>query len=224
MIHQNTGTLNTALVLGQENFISLFNMLWTLSFLLLSQISATKVIPHNYPYYSQCDSRWKNEVMQTKTICSVGCLLASTAMGLAGKGISIPSSSGTNSTSDPHTLNVWLQKNNGYADYNNLIEGDVPHIYPAHIVWPADGFQTTNTLPFKTICSYIDAGRVVVANVNEGQHFVLLIGYDNQDGTTFYVNDPGYAKTTYSYKTDVVGYRIYDMYPETPSFPYPVSK
>lgn len=58
--------------------------------------------------------------------------------------------------------------------------------------------------------SYLDAGRVVIANVHNGGHFVLLTGY-SEDGDTFAVNDPGYSVSTYSYSIDVVGYRIFDM-------------
>ncbi len=48
------------------------------------------------------------EVQVTTTICSVGCLMSSTSMALAGKGIFI-----NGVASDPGVLNSWLQKNNG---------------------------------------------------------------------------------------------------------------
>ena len=41
--------------------------------------------------------------------------------------------------------------------------------------------------------------------------YLDLIGYDLEDGDTFAVNDPGFDTNTYSYKNDIVGYRIYDM-------------
>lgn len=62
--------------------------------------------------------------------------------------------------------------------------------------------------------AFIDSGRVVIANVHNGGHFVLLVGYDDADGDTFYVNDPGFDVNTYSYTSDVVGYRIFDMIKE----------
>ncbi len=144
--------------------------------------------------------------MGTKTICDVGCLMSSTAMGLAGAGIPIQ----TSISSDPQTLNEWLKNNDGY-DNNSLIETQVPLIDPSRISWPADGFHKTNDLPFETICSYLDKGRIVIANVHEGQHFVLLNGYSAEDHDTFSVRDPGFHADTYSYKGDVVGYRIFDM-------------
>ena len=42
-----------------------------------------------------------------------------------------------------------------------------------------------------------------------GRHFVLVVGIMNDD--VLYVNDPGFNRTTYSYKNDVVGWRIFDM-------------
>lgn len=146
--------------------------------------------------------------MGTKTICQVGCLMSSTAMGIAGKGILIDIPS--NTTSDPQTLNIWLKANDGY-DGNNLIETQVPLINPDRIQWNDDAFHKTNDLPFDTIVSYIQQGRVVIGNVNNGGHFVLIVGYDEVDGDTFFVNDPGYLRETYSYKNDIVGYRIFDM-------------
>ena len=146
--------------------------------------------------------------MDTKTICQVGCLMSSTSMGLAGKQIFIDVSSNTSST--PQTLNIWLKNNNGYDGSNDLIETQVPLIDPKRITWPHDGFHKINDLSYDVIASYLEKGRVVIGNVNNGGHFVLIVGYSD-DQETFYVNDPGYSRETYSYKTDIVGYRIFDM-------------
>ena len=142
--------------------------------------------------------------MGTKTICDVGCLMSSTAMGIAGVQIQIEKEDST-----PKTLNEWLRNNDGYSG-NNLIETQVPLIDPERIFWLDDAFHTTNDLSFEVVCSYISKGRIVIANVNNGGHFVLLNGYVD-DGDTFSVLDPGYNRDSYSYKNDVVGYRIFDM-------------
>ena len=93
---------------------------------------------------------------------------------------------------------------------NDLIEGVVPLIDPERIFWPEDAMHRDNDLSFDTVCEYLCAGRIVIGNVNEGGHFVLITGYSD-DGDTFQVNDPGYHRDTYSYKDDIVGYRIFDM-------------
>jgi len=51
----------------------------------------------------------------------------------------------------------------------------------------------------------------LIANVDNGGHFVLVIAYDGKDVLT--VRDSGFERTTYSYSKDVVGWRIFDMKP-----------
>ena len=68
----------------------------------------------------------------------------------------------------------------------------------------------TKDLTFETICFYLIKGRIVIANVNKGRHFVLVTGWTD-DGDSMTVNDPGFDKDTYSYSNDIVGFRIYDM-------------
>ena len=41
--------------------------------------------PHDYPLYKQCDSRWGSDIIVSKTVCQVGCLMSSISMGLAGE-------------------------------------------------------------------------------------------------------------------------------------------
>ena len=141
----------------------------------------------------------------SETICDVGCLMSSISMSLAGWDIAIDSAAST-----PATLNTWLRNNHGYTDGADLIESDVPNIDPAHITWPADGMHPTNDLPLETIRAYVLKGRVVIANVMHGEHFVLVTGFSYEDPDTLLVNDPGFSTTSYSYSSDVVGWRIFD--------------
>jgi hypothetical protein len=169
----------------------------------------TKIV---YPLFKQCESIWGSDYMGSKTICSVGCLMSSTAMGLAGWKVPIPQATPSDTT--PQNLNAWLKGNQGYAD-NSLIESVVPSIDLKRITWGEDAFHSTNDLSFATVCSYIELGRVVIANVHNGGHFVLITGCMS-DKDTFSVNDPGFDTLSYSYKNDVVGYRIYDITAEAP--------
>ena len=82
--------------------------------------------------------------MDTKTICQVGCLMSSTAMGLAGAGIPIHDGAIADIESTPKTLNEWLKNNDGYDGSNDLIESAVPDIDPERISWTDEGFHKTN--------------------------------------------------------------------------------
>ena len=96
-----------------------------------SSVLATNfTIPFKFPIFKQCDQPWADDLMDTKTICSVGCLMTSTVMGLAGSNIPINGAS-----ADPRVLNTWLKANGGYDGSNDLIEGVVPKIDPSRIAW-----------------------------------------------------------------------------------------
>ena len=104
----------------------------------------------------------------------------------------------------------YLMDNNGYDDENDFIEPVAQQINPDRVIWPEDAMHKTNDLSYETVVNYLKAGRVVIGNVMNGGHFVLLTGYSD-DGDTFSVNDPGFSTLTYSYSKDIVGYRIFDM-------------
>ncbi len=164
-----------------------------------------------YPVYKQCDPRWGSNEMGTDgdTICQVGCLMSSISSALAGTGINIANTT----VVTPATMNTWLRGNGGYVSgTSDLQESVVPKLSPSRISWPSDGMHTTNDLPFATIKEYIDrkVPRIVIANVMDGGHFVLVVGY-RADGDTLVVNDSGFNRNTYSYSKDVVGWRIFDM-------------
>ena len=165
-------------------------------------------VPWEYPLVKQCADEWGSDLMGNKTICAVGCLMSSTSMGMAGVGISLPAEPSA-VPSNPGSFNTWLKANGGYSN-NNLIEGVVPKVDPARISWPEDAMHTTNDLSYETVCNYIKAGRIVIGNVHNGGHFVLLVGYST-DGDTIMVNDSGFNTPSYSYSQDIVGYRIFDM-------------
>jgi hypothetical protein len=52
------------------------------------------------------------------------------------------------------------------------------------------------TASAKIIKSYFDNGHLVFLNVNNGEHWVFLTGFENPN--TYEVNDPGHDRLTYS--------------------------
>jgi len=169
----------------------------------VAQPSSSPVIPFAYPLYKQCNTSWGSDVMQTDTICDVGCLMSSVSMALAGHGVTVDGA-----LSDPHTLNAWLRTHGGYVGDNNLEESVVPGVNPARVKWI--GFYYNNTsLPPATLKQMLDQQLIVIANVDNGGHFVLVTGYD-ESGMRWYVNDPGFDRAFYTYD-QIVGYRLFDI-------------
>ena len=110
--------------------------------------------------------------MVTDTICEVGCLMSSISMAISGWGISIDGNA-----SNPATLNTWLRDNNGYNSDNDLEESDIPNIDPARIKWPHTGMHRTNDLSIYEVRGDLLKERVVIINVMDGAHFVLVTGF-----------------------------------------------
>ncbi|KYQ91756.1 hypothetical protein DLAC_07544 [Tieghemostelium lacteum] len=173
--------------------------------------SCYPVIPYTYPLYKQCDPEWANQIMETTTICEVGCLMSSTSMAMGGKGITIDTN-----TSNPSTFNYWLRNNNGYTSNDELIESVVPDINNQLIEW--DGSKLNGTaLSMTDIQNILDeTNNILILNVRNGTHFVLATGYDTTLQDVIYVNDPGFDQDFYYYDT-VVGYRFFTMYPANSS-------
>ena len=57
------------------------------------------------------------------------------------------------------------------------------------------------------------AGQPVIAWVLGRSHFVLVVGWDAADADTLYVHDPYFLRESYSYATDIDGWRLYEMEP-----------
>lgn len=157
------------------------------STLLLAQdqhapISYNETSSLNWVSYKQCDSRWANQELGTcygTTICSAGCAMTSVAMMLQTKGANV----------DPSSLDSWLTNNGGYANGCDIYWSKVD----AFGVTTFQGIETANE---SEICSGLSQGHGIIANVNNGGHWVLLTGC--QGNGVFYVNDPGYSRSTYS--------------------------
>lgn len=165
-------------------------------------------IPYTYPLFKQCNASWGNDIMVSTTICKVGCLMSSTSMALRGNGIQIDGAIPAN----PGTLNQWLKNNDGYDSSNDFKESVLPNITKkGAVIWPKDGMHKTNDLELQTVQLYLEQGRVMIANVMSGRHFVLVTGWDNDFPDTMLVNDPGFPRSNYSYSQDIVGWRIFDM-------------
>jgi len=132
--------------------------------------------------------------------------MSSISMGLNGHGISID-----NKPSNPGTLNAWLKANRGYTQGDDLEESALPRINASTVSWPSDGMHTANDLSVDIVRGYLLRGRTVVANVMNGGHFVLVVGFNYSAPTQMMVHDPGFTRASYDYKADIMGWRVFDL-------------
>ena len=134
-----------------------------------------------WAYFNQCDYRWANQRLgwcDDYTLCTGGCAMSSTAMILATKGVDI----------NPSSLDDWLSNNGGYYDGCDLLWGSID-------AFGVTRFQGLETADEGAICNGLAQGHGIVANVNNGGHWVLLTGC--LGGGVFTVNDPGFNRDTY---------------------------
>jgi hypothetical protein len=133
--------------------------------------------------YMQCDSRWGGIQLGTcddgTTICNAGCAMTSVAMILQTKGAG----------QDPASLNDWLTNNGGYMDGCGIYWGTVD-------AFGVTSFQGIETADEDAICNGLNNGHGIVANVNNGGHWVLLTACAGNG--VFYANDPGWGTPTYT--------------------------
>jgi len=164
----------------------------------------TPTVPFKYPLYKQCNSEWGNDNMEGSTICQVGCLMSSVSMALNGHGFEI-----SGQPANPGTLNAWLRNNQGYTSGSGLIESTIAELDPQHIAYLGKEVPGSALSVSEVKALLQTQYTIVIANVNDGGHFVLGIGYD-AGSTNLFVNDPGFAKTFYPF-SQVVGWRIFQM-------------
>ena len=115
----------------------------------------------------------------------------------------------------PGILNEWLHANDGYAPgTSDLDEGAISNFAPDlapgwRLLWPDDGMHTSPDLSPEDVNTMLEAGRVVIANVMEGHHFVLALGASDD---AIFVRDSGFDRELYNF-TDAVGWRVFDVVP-----------
>lgn len=183
--------------------------------IMYSVIPTDAYVPMRYPLFKQYDYQWKDDLMVSKTIGEVGCLMSSTSMALRANRIGVDVNQ-----SNPQSLNRWLRTNGGYDDDNDMSEESIPDIAPGLIQWSdKNGMHRSNDVRIASVATSLSLSQPVIANVMNGRHFVLVVGMsfpkdgdlDANETTTLYVNDPGFYRNTYDFKSDVVGWRFFNM-------------
>jgi hypothetical protein len=131
-------------------------------------------------YYSQQDSRWKQDILGDNTdpkynIGYVGCAVTSVAMLLSGHGY----------TETPKTLNQKLQSIGGFSD-GAIYWSAVSKLYPQVVVKSSVPCSNANA-PLDLIDASLAAGQPVIVMVDSvsgpgfNTHWVLLYAKDGND-------------------------------------------
>ena len=132
--------------------------------------------------YKQCNSSYGSDPLGTgggQTICSAGCAMSSVAEMLLHWKVAM----------DPGQLNKWLDTHNGYEDGDLIVWSSVDVLGPTFI---AIENPTSEELQ-----NGINQCHGLIANVMNGEHWVLITGY--MGNNNFYVNDPGFDNAYYPY-------------------------
>jgi hypothetical protein len=118
----------------------------------------------------------------------------------------------------PQTLNFWLRNQNstarpGYLSVD-ILDTPILTALSSRLVLGADYMHRTNDLAPSDVVSLLQAGKIVVANVLKGAHFVLVTGYPGvgpyTNSTAWSVNDPASFALSYAHST-VAGWRIFTI-------------
>lgn len=137
------------------------------------------------PQWKQYDSKWGSNVMQTKTIKQVGCLMTSVSILLKMTGL-------TDSNFNPAVMNSYLKSHGGYVNGNNFVWASTDGYVSG---WKHVGSATlsgTNSTKMSKIKSLIQSGYYVTVCVKNGGHWVAVTGYDDNDIT---MSDPASNST-----------------------------
>jgi len=142
---------------------------------------------NGWTLYKQCGQSWSNDMLGTAagvTICRAGCAMSSVAMIMRTRGANV----------NPGTFNSWLRNNGGYVSGNLLVWSASDKLGVAKMT---NYYHGRGSMSQATLQAAIKSGRGIVVNVRNGGHWVLVTGHAG--GSTYTVNDPGYALNTYSY-------------------------
>eukprot|EP01112_Ceratiomyxa_fruticulosa_P017403 TRINITY_DN5412_c0_g1_i1.p1 TRINITY_DN5412_c0_g1~~TRINITY_DN5412_c0_g1_i1.p1 ORF type:complete len:212 (-),score=31.80 TRINITY_DN5412_c0_g1_i1:240-824(-) len=160
-------------------------------------------ISMNYTLFKQCNSTWGSHALgtsRTQTICAAGCAMTSLSMILNSYGMFINGSLVT-----PLSFNNWLVENNGFVDRDLLVWAASDNIFG--MVKFNNYYRGAGSLPIDQLKGLVDKQYPVIVNVLDGEHWVLVIGYE---GTNFYVNDPGFDTAYYAY-SGMSNYVVYNV-------------
>ena len=137
--------------------------------------------------WKQCDPRWGNMYVGSKTICSIGCALTSISIQLARSGVQLNVSGEFN----PGTFMQTHKSNGGFSD--NIITWNVSRIAPNFkLIASHEALFGTKENKINTLKKYAANGEYIVLGVRHGvgQDIGHYVAYNDSSTDEIFVFDP----------------------------------
>lgn len=137
--------------------------------------------------WKQCDPRWGNMYVGSKTICSIGCALTSISIQLARSGVPLNVSGEFN----PGTFMQTHKSNGGFSD--NIITWNVSRIAPNFkLIASHEALFGTKENKIKTLKKYAADGEYIVLGVRHGvgQDIGHYVAYNDSSSDEIFIYDP----------------------------------
>lgn len=137
--------------------------------------------------WKQCDPRWGNMYVGSKTICSIGCALTSISIQLARSSVQLNVSGEFN----PGTFMQTHKSNGGFSD--NIITWNVSRIAPNFkLIASHEVLFGTKENKIKTLKKYAADGEYIVLGVRHGvgQDIGHYVAYNDSSSDEIFIFDP----------------------------------
>lgn len=137
--------------------------------------------------WKQCDPRWGNMYVGSKTICSIGCALTSISIQLARSGVQLNVSGEFN----PGTFMQTHKSNGGFSD--NIITWNVSRIAPNFkLIASHEALFGTKENKINTLKKYAANGEYIVLGVRHGvgQDIGHYVAYNDSSTDEIFIFDP----------------------------------
>lgn len=137
--------------------------------------------------WKQCDPRWGNMYVGSKTICSIGCALTSISIQLARSGVQLNVIGEFN----PGTFMQTHKSNGGFSD--NIITWNVSRIAPNFkLIASHEALFGTKENKINTLKKYAADGEYIVLGVRHGvgQDIGHYVAYNDSSSDEIFIFDP----------------------------------
>lgn len=155
-------------------------------------------------YWKQCDPAFGSTPIGTSgsNVCRIGCLLTSLTVAHRNANIALNGSHSYN----PGDMARYFNNNGGFVQGGLLVHGTVSKISPR------SSYLGQQNLSWDQVNSNLKAGNSLIANVNNGGHWVVVYGVNAGDKSTVLTRDSGAGRTSFK-MNEISRFAIYKLRP-----------